>query len=96
MYWHFVFDQLEAVDRVFALKINVRRWLQPLYGDYTFLGHVLGFIFRTIRIIMGVIVHGIMIVFALLVYFTWIILPLILVYGAITGDFLISKYEFIF
>ena len=42
---------VEKLDSFFAVRVNARYFLVPLYKDYTFLGRILGFIFRSLRII---------------------------------------------
>lgn len=85
-YWHFVFNRLEDVDRTLALKTTTKLWFQPLYGDYSFLGYILGFFFRTMRIIIGLVIHTTLIIISLAVFIIWIIMPVIMVYGVLTGE----------
>ena len=49
--WHKLLGALERLDRFFAIKITMRHWLEPLYQDKTVLGYILGFIFRTLRVL---------------------------------------------
>lgn len=68
-------DLLRDWDRFFALKITFRHWLEPLYQDRTFIGYILGPIFRTGRIVLALIVYLITIFFVALLYFGWLIIP---------------------
>ncbi len=67
---------LESLDRTFALKITVRYFLRPLYQDYSILGYILGFIFRTGRLMAGGIVYSAIIALALAIYLFWASLPI--------------------
>ena len=58
---HQLINFLERLDRFFALKINLRHLFRPLYQQYTFIGYVLGFIFRGIRIIVAGFIYGLVI-----------------------------------
>lgn len=79
IYANFVVSLLERLDRVFAFKITLRFLFQPLYGDYSVLGYLLGFIFRSGRLIVGGLVYLIVIMAAVAAYLLWLaILPYII------------------
>ena len=78
-------DLLADWDRFFALKITVRHWLQPLYQDRTFIGYILGPIFRTGRIIMALIVYLVTAALAGLLYLLWLLIPPYVIYKIISG-----------
>lgn len=67
---------LERLDRTFALRVTVRYFLKPLYQDYSILGYILGFFFRTGRLLAGGIVYLVIIAAAAAVYLFWAGLPL--------------------
>lgn len=79
------FDLLKSWDRFFALRITIRHWLQPLYQDRTFIGYVLGPIFRTGRIIIGASVYLAVTAIAVLFYFLWLLVPPFLLYKIVSG-----------
>jgi hypothetical protein len=70
----------ERLDRSFALRITAKNWLQPLYQDYTIIGYIWGFIFRTIRIIIGLIVYAVILLIAVLLFLIWASFPILTVY----------------
>lgn len=70
----------EGMDRRFAIRITAKNWLQPLYQDYTIIGYIWGFIFRTIRIAVGLIVYTVVLAAAVSLFLTWASLPLLVVY----------------
>ncbi len=73
---------LAEVDKVIALKITLRYFFQPLYKDYTVMGRILGVIFRTFRMLIGVIIYPILIAAFLAAYLAWILIPaVVLVYA---------------
>lgn len=70
----------ERMDRSIALRITVKNWLQPLYQDYTIIGYVWGFIFRTARILIGLMVYGAVLAIAAALFLLWISLPILTIY----------------
>jgi len=79
-YAEFIVKFLAKIDRLFAVRINFYHLFHPLYQDYTILGYILGFIFRSGRIIIGSIIYIFLIVLAILLYLIWAIIPLWIVW----------------
>jgi|GEM_PF-199350 len=77
---HRTLSFLEILDRRLALKITLRYLFRPLYQDYTVLGYILGFIFRSARVAIAGFVYLIVILIALAVYLAWAAFPAYLVY----------------
>lgn len=76
---------LEQLDRRFAVRITAQNWLQPLYQDFTIIGYVWGFIFRTIRILIGLLVYLVFILLAIAFFILWAALPLFIMYKIVTN-----------
>ncbi len=70
-YAELVIGLLAKIDRVFAVRINFHFLFHPLYQDYTFIGYVLGFIFRSGRIIIGSVVYIFIIAIAAAIFIAW-------------------------
>lgn len=77
---HWSYNFLERLDRFFALRITVKNWLQPLYQDYTLIGYLWGFIFRTLRIFLALIVYGILVLISFGLFVLWSLIPLYVIY----------------
>ena len=78
-YSRFIIARLEHMDRTIALKVTWRNLFQPLYQERNIFGYVLGFLFRSIRLIGGGITYVIVIVLASAIYLVWAgVLPYIL------------------
>lgn len=75
-FFHKLIGLLEWLDSYFALKITLRYLFQPLYQNYTFVGYVLGFIFRGTRIAVAGIIYGIVILMGLILYLVWALVPI--------------------
>ncbi|TSC96122.1 MAG: Uncharacterized protein Athens071426_496 [Parcubacteria group bacterium Athens0714_26] len=76
---------LERFDRFFAFKINVKKWTEPIYQDYSFIGRILGIIFRTVRIFMALIFYAIFILAVAVVFLAWSAVPIFVVYKIINN-----------
>ena len=75
----------EGLDYKFALQINLRNIFQPMYQDYSFVGHIFGFILRSCRIIMAAIIYVIVIFLALAAFLIWAAIPAFALYEVITS-----------
>ena len=71
--------KLGSLDRSFALKITILNFFKPLYGDESFIGRVLGVLFRSVRIISGLFIYLLIISVSVLVYIIWTLIPVFLV-----------------
>lgn len=82
---HRFITALESADRSLALKITIRYFFQPLYRDYTVIGRILGVIFRSGRILIGVVVYLVVVALFLLFYLAWLATPAIIIFYAAKG-----------
>jgi len=73
---------LTKVDQSVALKVTLRHFFEPLYKDYSVIGRILGVIFRSGRIIIGVGVYAFLLIIFLLIYFIWLAIPVFILYYA--------------
>lgn len=76
-------DILERLDGFFALAINFRHLFQPLYRERNFIGYLLGFIFRGVRIVVAALFYAAIILFGFLLFLLWAMIPLGIVYKII-------------
>lgn len=81
LYFNFIVNQLERIDRFFAWRITLRNLFQPLYGDYSVIGYVLGFVIRVIRLGFGGVAYLVIFVFVIGAYLVWLLIPPFLVIG---------------
>lgn len=66
---------LKAVERDIGVMINLKLITQPIFGDYTYMGRVIGPIFRFGRVVIGSAIMAVSIIAVVFVYIVWIILP---------------------
>lgn len=83
MYSNFVFNKLADIDYYLAWKITLKKLFEPLYGDYSTIGYILGFIFRLGRLAVGGIVYIVLFVIAVALYVIWLLIPLYFIYRSI-------------
>jgi len=83
IYSNFVLDRFEKADKVLAWKITAKHLFQPLYKDYSLIGYVLGFLFRSVRLVAASVIYAVMFLVALALYLAWLALPVYIVYRII-------------
>lgn len=71
------------LDRTIALRITLRNLFQPLYQDYTYLGYLLGFLFRSVRLAVGGALYGAIFILSIAIFAVWLAIPAFLVYKII-------------
>ena len=84
-YWTSVIDQLQEIDYTLAWRITLKNLFQPLYGDYSVIGYVLGFLFRGARLVITSAIYLVIFVFAFGVYAAWLAIPPFIIFMAITS-----------
>jgi hypothetical protein len=88
---HTAVSLLEFIDSKLALVVTLRYIFQPLFQDRGVIAHVLGFIFRTARIIIAVSIYSVIISGALAIYLIWLVIPPYLVYQTLVAYNLVSQ-----
>lgn len=73
------------IDSQFSFRITLRYFFQPLYGDYTFTGRVLGFVFRFFRVFFASLFFLLGSLFFLAGYLFWILMPVYFLFRAFLG-----------
>ncbi|MCL4404191.1 hypothetical protein M1432_02520 [Patescibacteria group bacterium] len=75
VYFDFLIDRFRDLDRVLAFKITLQHFFEPLYGDYSIVGRLIGLPLRLFRLLVGTAVYLVLGIAALAVYAIWWILP---------------------
>ncbi len=78
-YAHAALNFFEILDRGFALKITLRHLFKPMYGDYSAVGYALGFLFRLVRLITGLMVYIIAAGCWILIYIVFAVFPIVFI-----------------
>lgn len=76
---------LERLDRTLAFRITLKYLFQPLYQDYTVLGYILGFIFRSFRLLVGGMVYAAVLLVAVGLYLVWLLIPVYIILRIVRG-----------
>ena len=74
-FWRKEISFIKGIERDMGVLINLKLIFQPIFGDYSYMGRVIGPIFRMSRVLIGFIIMAISIVAVTAIYFIWIILP---------------------
>lgn len=74
---------LERADRSLAVRVTFLHFFEPLYKDYTVVGRILGVIFRTFRILIGLAVYAVIVALFLLFYLAWLAVPAVIIFNVI-------------
>lgn len=82
---HRFMEALARTDRSLAIKVTFRHFSEPLYRDYTVIGRVLGVIFRTGRIAIGLVIYAAIAALFLLFYLAWLAAPIVILLYAARG-----------
>jgi hypothetical protein len=82
---HRFIEALATADRSLAIKVTFRYFFQPLYRDYTVIGRILGVIFRTGRVLIGLVVYALIVVLFLFFYLAWLAVPAVILFYAARG-----------
>jgi len=83
IYAHFIVSLLETFDRTIALRVTFTNLFEPLYQERNIIGYLLGFIFRSLRLLLGTILYVIVIVIAVTLYLAWLAIPLYIGYNVL-------------
>jgi len=71
---------LILLNNSLSFTLNVRLLFTPLFGDFTFIGRLIGFSIRIFEIVFGVILMGTVSLTVLLLPIIWLTMPIILFY----------------
>ncbi len=70
---------LERFDRTWAFQITLKNLFQPMYQDQTIVGRILGFIFRSFRIVIAGTIYAFVILVGISLYVMWAAIPLYII-----------------
>jgi hypothetical protein len=82
-FWAMTIEKSAAIDRVFAIKIMFRTITQPLYGDYSVIGRIIGPIFRASRILIALPIFAAYFAAAFALWTAWLAIPPYLILRAV-------------
>ena len=74
-FWHREIGFLKGIERDIGVIINLKLIFQPIFGDYSYMGRIIGPIFRLGRVLIGTVIMITSVFVVILIYLIWIILP---------------------
>lgn len=68
---------LIAADNILELGANLRLWfaIEPLFGDYNWQGRLVGFLIRSVRVVVTLVVYLAILGVGILATLAWLALP---------------------
>lgn len=72
-------NSLESWDQTLALRVTLKHFFEPLYGDYTMVGRAIGPIFRVGRIAIALLIYPTLCIAAVFAYVFWAVIPIFVV-----------------
>ncbi len=82
-FWAEIISFFARLDRFLGVGINVRLLFKPLFSDYSFIGKLIGPMFRLTRVVAGGLVYIVICVFAGAVWLVWCAIPVFLIVRSI-------------
>ena len=76
---------LHELNRTFAVFVTFKHFFEPLYKDYSIPGRVWGVVFRTGRVVLGILFTLCFAVLFLAAYLFWILLPPLTVFFSVNN-----------
>lgn len=76
-YWRRKIAFLRSVERDIGIVVNLKMITQPIYGDYTFAGRIIGPIFRLGRVLFGCLLFFISLIAVVVIYMLYLLMPVI-------------------
>ncbi len=74
-FWHKEIGFIKGIENDIGVLINLKLLFKPIFGDYSYMGRIIGPIFRLGRVFVGFLIMLISLVVVITVYLLWIILP---------------------
>ncbi len=77
---HIVMNVFGGLESFFALRITMKNLFVPLFGDSGLVGRVLGFLLRSLRILIAAVVYALVFMLGVSGYFVWAFIPFLCFY----------------
>jgi hypothetical protein len=74
------------MDRTFAVRVTVRHFFEPLWGDYSPVGRIIGPIFRACRVLIGGVAYIVIAAIWVIILLAWYSIPPVLIVQAILNS----------
>jgi hypothetical protein len=72
-----------SMEQSFAIRVTAKHLFEPLYKDYSIIGHILGPIFRIGRVVIGSFFYLVMAVVFFVLIVVWVSIPLFIIVNII-------------
>ena len=82
---HAFITTLETIDKSLAVEITLHHFFEPLYKDYSIIGRILGIVFRSARVTIGMVVYLLVALGFFVAALVWVLIPPTLLFFSIKG-----------
>ncbi len=86
-FWRTFARGARGIEETFAVRLTLKLFFQPLFRDYSIMGHILGPIFRLGRLAVGAMAYVVLFLVIFAAYLCWLALPALLLFYAISAAF---------
>ena len=69
---------VRIVNSNISFTLNIKLLFTPLFGDYSIIGRMVGFIFRVFEIIFGTVIIGVLTICMFIIPVLWFLVPVFL------------------
>lgn len=80
---------VKGIERDLGIIINLKMITQPIYGDYTLAGKLIGPILRLGRVLFGCLLVFVAFVFTIIIYAVYLLLPIVVSFMILKNAFYI-------
>ncbi|MFA7169840.1 MAG: hypothetical protein WC178_03220 [Candidatus Paceibacterota bacterium] len=79
-FWAREINFIKGVERDVGVLINLRLITQPIFGDYSYIGRIIGPFFRLGRVVFGCIMIALSTLVIFIIYIFWLLSPVVAVF----------------
>ncbi len=76
---------LGALEKSLALKVNLYFFFEPLYQERNIYGYVIGFLYRSLKLLLGGFLYAVIVVVGVAAYLLWAAIPAYILYRIFYG-----------
>lgn len=81
----FVAGTLSALEKNMALKVNLYFFFEPLYQERNIYGYVIGFLYRSLKLLFGGVLYAVIVLGGVVAYLLWAAIPAYIIYRIFYG-----------
>lgn len=76
---------LGSLEKSLALKVNLYFFFEPLYQERNIYGYVIGFLYRSLKLLLGGVLYAVIVLAGVAAYLIWAAIPAYIIYRIFYG-----------